>query len=242
MKLFFASLLLVFALAANAVQPIAEQFINGSGVIFTNTATIYTNGNSSVVGLKVYDNVRYGGLYNGWPSTLFYSQTSSNIMPTVVSNALSGWSPGTLYWTNLSTFSVTNPAAGGIVTNANIIQPTAFVDIPTWVSWGQDAGALSATIQGDSTAATNKMTFVFRPVFNAPFPDSGTIEAHDILTLVMFANGTNYVTTKTNLPDSFISGALKLHLDTITTSTNAGGGKTIVYFITGSGKAGSMVP
>jgi len=244
MRKLLIALALVAATTVYARNPIVEQFLNGSGLILTNVSATFTNNTASVIGLQVFDSVAVGGLYSGRPSQIFYSLTTSNRLPTVVSNATSGFSPGDFYWTNYSTYTSTNPRAGGMIVNTNITKPAAWREVPAWpdADANEGVGVLTVTSQADAATVTNKLTLVFRPVYNGLFgvtkgsDAAASTEGVDKLTIAFDQNGTNYVTVKTNIPDAFMIGAQKLQLYTITTSTNSGaGGRSILYYITASG-------
>lgn len=167
MKLLFSTLLSVLfaAFSADASNPVVEQFINGSGLIVSNNATVYW-GASSVF---TYDKLAIDGLYTGQPNKAFWSLTATNLLPTVVSNAYTGYTPGTLYWTNVGTaYSSASPYAGGYTVNTNIINPMAWNDVPGWCDGeglpGQ--GCITATIGPGTAANTNLVTMVFAPIIN----------------------------------------------------------------------------
>lgn len=239
MKSLIIALLSFLVFAANATQPIVEQFINGSGFVVTNN-TAYTYGITSML---VYDHNRTAGLYQGSPDRIFWSQTHSNMVPTVVSNAVSGYAPGTLYWTNYADYDSASPAAGGIIENTNITFGNAWVDVPAFCNADADQGTAVITVssEGATASATNIVTFVFAPIFNGTnYVTSGPngaapLEGVEKLTLLVALTGATATTAKTNVPTAFMQGAQKIRLVSVTTGNQTGALPAKIRYVTLSG-------
>lgn len=231
-----ALLSIVFALASYAAvasNPIDEKFINGAWLVVSNNVT-YTYAQQNRL---VYDFNAVGGLYAGQPNRLFWSLAASNMVPTVVSNSTSGYSPGTAYYTNFAAYDATTPYSGGVVENTNVVNGLAWVDVPGWCDANADAGqgVLTMTIKAGTAANTNTITCTFAPVYwstNAVNYDGNAggaaVEANDKLTLVGIGGGTSFVTVKTNLPAAFMYGVKKIRLVSVGSANNSAGSTALI--------------
>ena len=215
----------------------AEQFITGSGLLITNQTYNYGD-----PGIAVYDYPAEGGLYNGQPLSIRYSLSSSNLVATIVSNSASGYSPGTLYYTNYQPYSAASPYAGGMTLNTNVVNGFGWVDVPAWCdSQGNPGqGCLSVTTIGTVANATNAITLVFSPVYNGTNNVSwgvGSVRAAgvDKITLTITAQGASSATAKTNLTSAFMAGARRIRLESIVATTSATGTPALIGNITASG-------
>lgn len=254
MKKLFLAIGLGVAFAAQAVTPITEQFINGSGLIVSNNVTLTWN----QAKLLVFEDNANGGLYNGLPNRAFWSLTSTNLMPSIASNSVSGFFPGTQYWTN-QTVPYTNGATGnyggvptypgGYVVNTNLVKPRAWSDVPAWCDGvgGVGIGNITVTVApGEDSACTNVLTLTFVPVVNGTnyvnlgTPAAAPVEGVDKLTLRVAAQGTSFATARTNIPAAFMTGAKRIRLQTIVSSDASTTVPCKVSFITASGYSGSL--
>jgi hypothetical protein len=238
MKKLLISLLSVVALSASATQPVLNQFINGSGLVITNGIT-YTYNSTN---MEVFGPLRYGGVYQGQPEIKFWSNATTNMVPTVVSNAVSGYAPGTLYWTNYALYSSATPATGGLIVNTNAKNGKAWVDVPVFCNGNGDVSqaTLTVTTRADTAAQTNTLTMIFAPVYNDGCPVTANSAAgaayvinQDYVGIVMKGNGVTAATVKTNIPSAVLTGAQQLRLVSVISSADSA--PVIIDYITLSG-------
>ena len=217
-RILFPFFCVLGAVSAFALSPANEQFLTGYGVVVSNNVTVVWN----QANVPAFDPPQLGGAYSGQPSKLFYSLTSSNMAPTVVSNSTSGFSPGTLYWTNNGVFSSTAPLTGGIVINTNVTQPVAWSDVAAWPNVNGDVSqaALNVTAASFNGTATNTMSFTFAGVANGTNDDQTFKFVFTVP--VTGANGAS-TTLKTNIPNALLQGAMRLRLVSIATTNTTGG-------------------
>lgn len=234
-------------------SPFNEQIINGSGLVVSNNVTYVWNQKS----LLVYDKLQSGGIYDGYPAKMFWSLTGTNLVPSIASNSVTGFQPGTQYWTNqttvfssyaLSSYGGIGTYPGGFTVSTNILNGQAWVDVP--IPANPDGSVvlptLTVTIAPGTAATTNVYTMIFAPVINgtnainagivtSPTPVQGV----DRVTWIVAAQGVTTVTAKTNLPTAFLQGAKKLRLVSIASSDASTTVPGTISFLSLSGHNGN---